>query len=559
MMEDLILEYMDEERYDEALELLIEHENEFMDRAIMLERKAWLLNRAERYEEALIVLDQLHVLGEEDPWYYSQLGYAKSRLDAYDEALDAYFKAQALGRDDAWLDTEIASVYGKMDYYEEAKEFLVQAFDKEPESVWTNSQLGYTFIRLGDLKSAYDYYYNAYQLGRDDTWLLSELAWICNKLQRCDEALTYLDAMKDAGYIDDWCRLEYAVAYNTKDEYETALMYINQIEDDTLDGYLMQKGWALLRLERIDEALETYLKIEYKDLLVTMELVAIYAYKEDYETEDYYIHEAYKMGCREPELYYELAKTTRHYRKDYAKAIEYLKTCLEMDPENIPAIVEVAQNYVCLEDYDQAITWYKRCLELNDEDIPALYYLCRLYERTGQMEESYEYFQKLASNLPYLDQDMLTLKAYLLRNLERPEEALDILNQLDEKSAWVYNEYGIVFMQLNKLDDAIVYFEKALQEDERNEDACVQLGDIYFVKGNYLRAMDYYFKAVEYDAMTPYLAYQLGVCSENLDQYKQALGYYELLLKLHGDNEEVKERIKRIKAKTRLFNFFQTK
>ena len=49
-MEDEIERLIDEEDYEGALELLIANEDNFLERDVMLSKKAWLLNRLERHE-----------------------------------------------------------------------------------------------------------------------------------------------------------------------------------------------------------------------------------------------------------------------------------------------------------------------------------------------------------------------------------------------------------------------------------------------------------------------------------------------------------------------------
>lgn len=558
-MEEIIIQLMDEERYEEALTILMEHENDFMDREEMLSRKAWLLNRLERFQEALIVLDELNAVGRDDIWYYSQVGYAKSRIDDYDGALDAYFQASNLGRDDAWLDIEIASVYGKMEYYEEAKVYLIQAFDKEPESIWTNSQLGYTFVHLGDLKSAYDYYYNCFQLGRNDVWIFSELAWVCNKLGKFDEAITYLERMTEDGYIDDWCRLEYGVSYNGKGDYEQALSYINQIEDHSLHGYLSEKAYALVRTDKLDEALELYLQIEYKDLFVNLDIANIYSIKGDYEKEEPYLKEVAKYGYRQPFYLQEMAKIESYIHQDYQKAIDLLKELDALVENDVWTIAEIGWNYECLEDYKTALTYYLQCVELKRNDVFINYRLCRVYEALENVDLSYEYIEKAEALSTEDDIDILCTKAHLLCCLNRPQEALETLNRVPYESAWVYIEYGIIYRLLGDPKASTEAFKKALELDPENALIHQQLGRNYYDDQNYELAYKHYYKILEDEKDNDLLMYRLGVCLDELGQSKKAVAYLEACLALDPLNVDAKNRLKKLKAKRGLFGLFTSK
>lgn len=554
-MDEQLDALIDEERYEEALQFLIENEHYFMDREDLLSKKAWLFNRLERHQEALHTLEELQTFGQPTAWFYSELGFTYSRLNRFDEALNAFFEAQDLGRDDVWLDCEIASVYGSMEYFEEAKEFLVTAFDKEPENIWINSQLGYTYLHLNDRQNALAYYENAFELGRRDSWLLSECVWVANKLNQHDKALRYLDVMNELEMIDDWSCLEYAVAYNGKGEYQKALDFIQQISQTDLQGYTLEKAFALSRVGKEKEALELYESIEYKDAFIQTEMAYIYSKSEDYEAERPYILKAIELGRKDYWVLGELAKITSYQDKDYAKAIEYLKEALEVSHNNTWATAEIAWNYKQLRIYESALEWLDTTVEWGRDDVWVNLEYADIYENMDDFEKAYQFVLK-AEKKGANGTRFLSRKAYYMRMQDRYHEALDLYKTIDRQDAWIFNEFAYCYGELEDYDISISYYQKALELEPNNGFALTKLSWTYGTTKQHQKAIECLLRCLEVIKPTAWLYGQFAYNYYCIGSLSLAKKYAGLALELDKDDEWLKglwENIERKSKNPKLF------
>lgn len=108
---------------------------------------------------------------------------------------------------------------------------------------------------------------------------------------------------------------------------------------------------------------------------------------------------------------------------------------------------------------------------------------------------------------PYLDYviDMIVLYGYALINLGKQKEALmleNVYNTFSGTCEFVFM-MGLIYMKNNKIDDAIREFNKALEFEECNvkgangKDACYNLALLYEMKGDFLKAAEYYKKSAQ--------------------------------------------------------------
>lgn len=117
--------------------------------------RAVALNRAGKYEEALV---ELKPVLEKDPnqWVvHAQLGVAYAGLNRVDEAVASFQKAIELNPSEPTLYTNLGQLYIKLNRMDDALKQFDTAAQLSPEDAATSYyNLGVTFYNKGDLKSA---------------------------------------------------------------------------------------------------------------------------------------------------------------------------------------------------------------------------------------------------------------------------------------------------------------------------------------------------------------------------------------------------------------------
>jgi len=134
------------------------------------------------------------------------------------------------------------------------------------------------------------------------------------------------------------------------------------------------------------------------------------------------------------EIYYNLAQSFVK-KRDYKKALEYLESCLKLDSSYFSCVYLVAWIYHQLKNYDKAIFFYNKSL------------------RIKQSEEAYNGLGLIYKELRLLDLALENYHKSLLVN---------------EKYIPAMNNIGVVLMEKFSFFDAVEYFDKYLNVDNKS-------------------------------------------------------------------------------------------
>jgi tetratricopeptide (TPR) repeat protein len=97
---------------------------------------------------------------------------------------------------------------------------------------------------------------------------------------------------------------------------------------------------------------------------------------------------------------------------------------------------------------------------------------------------------------------------------------------------------AINLFQNNQLNDASIILDKILKKDSNNPDALRVYGDIFLVKREYLRAIEFYKKSLIYYPKQPLVFNNCGACFLNIKNFAQAEYYFDLALSEDPKNQE---------------------
>jgi tetratricopeptide (TPR) repeat protein len=130
-----------------------------------------------------------------------------------------------------------------------------------------------------------------------------------------------------------------------------------------------------------------------------------------------------------------------------------------------------------------------------------------------------------------------------LENFKKAEE----LTNDEEQLMHIYQYMGEIFADMNKLDDALIYFNKALTSAKNTNNSIsyilTRIADTYFRKEDLKKSVEYYDKAFksgkEEDASIEFIAGVINnqsVALTKLGYYKEAIKLLEHLLTLGSAN-----------------------
>lgn len=196
--------------------------------------------------------------------------------------------------------------------------------------------------------------------------------------------------------------------------------------------------------------------------------------------------------------------------ENYEKAIEALKKCRELNPDETAVYFELGKNYFALDRYAKAKTNYKKALNLKPKNKAVLTRLFDLYFETNNYQEAIRTAEKLTDYNANYYEDL----ANLYIQTEKYEEALSALDAIDDlrgQSSYREKLRRQIFEKTGDQSAQIEYLRGEIAKNPERTENYVNLMYVFNRQGNAKKA-----RAV---------ADQLQ--EENPDAEEAQLGYYK--------------------------------
>lgn len=182
-------------------------------------------------------------------------------------------------------------------------------------------------------------------------------------------------------------------------------------------------------------------------------------------------------------------------------AIKALERYLLLSPNNPDAYYRLGLLYKSIED-DRAFAAFEKSLDMMPENINAMYQIAVIHDQQDNDIEAYEMFRKIANSksneMAMLIDAMVRASEIAIKYgwIDEGEEFLERANALMPTNPHVVTLLGKVFLKEAKIigsDFALLKaqenFMKALALDHMNMDAAYYLGQVYYMKREYLAAI----------------------------------------------------------------------
>lgn len=179
--------------------------------------------------------------------------------------------------------------------------------------------------------------------------------------------------------------------------------------------------------------------------------------------------------------------------------------------------------------YEDAIQTFNEAIASNDENAIAYINCGVAYYMNGDMNAAKTNFTKALDINGALHWAWFGL-GHVSLNIHKPKEALKSfgvakeLNKSDEKYAFMY---GVALKEMGYYDKAITVFEKRVDNETYKSDALVELGNVYALKFEFEKSIEYYEKAEESGASSDLVSLNMAKVSatknendvKDLDEY----------------------------------------
>ncbi len=188
--------------------------------------------------------------------------------------------------------------------------------------------------------------------------------------------------------------------------------------------------------------------------------------------------------------------------------------------QNMPNDAEIQYNYAFMlhknRKYDEAISYYEKSIQLNSKNLDAYLNLASLYKQKGNITMAIDTLNKAKNIFPnntkisqtiseYNDDQAFSLieKATKLYDEKRYNEAISVYKSIQNPSEDVYLGIGASYQAMERYDDAITYYNKAISMDSSNPNSYYFLGLAYYYKKDYIKADNALKKALQLDSLNP--------------------------------------------------------
>ena len=170
---------------------------------------------------------------------------------------------------------------------------------------------------------------------------------------------------------------------------------------------------------------------------------------------------------------------------NFTKAIEEYMNAINLGAYDDKIYNDIAYCYDLQEKYDESILYYDKCIHINSQNYDAYCNKGYALHCLSRYIEAIELFNKSLEIEPE-NQDAIIFKGDSLRALGHYKEAIECYNSvlaLNPNYDLVYNYKGEVMYETGRYDEAKYCFEKALSIDPQNAEAFYNIA-ILFVKVN---------------------------------------------------------------------------
>jgi tetratricopeptide (TPR) repeat protein len=240
----------------------------------------------------------------------------------------------------------------------------------------------------------------------------------------------------------------------------------------------------------------------------------------DWEAADY-LRKAVKIDPSKEDAYLHLALSlTRLF--EYEEAVSTLKALVKLNPDSILGYYYLGRTYSQMKLYRDALGYFTKVLELRPEFDQAVIDMAATYEAMGDYPKAIETYRTLVDHDEHRVAILQRLTQLLLQQ-RRFAEALEYLRMSAQSGLGgqeTIRKIGLVHLELEQYDEAILVFEEMLQKDPSADNIRLYLGIAYEEMGDLENAHTEFSKI-----------------SRNSAQYIEAVSHIGLILKEQGKND----------------------
>lgn len=223
--------------------------------------------------------------------------------------------------------------------------------------------------------------------------------------------------------------------------------------------------------------------------------------------------------------------------KKFYEAVELYTEAIELAPGFVPLYALLGDTYKSMYQYEDAINEFRMVLWHDPLNILAYRALCQIYEETDDFENAILMYQKLIElnpNNPIYHSNLANIH-YINGNIKEAVTSYYNAIMLNPDQCWtsvIAQTLGYVFQEAEKnFDAAISSYQNALHLTPKDIDIYINLGSVFYDKGDYASALAIYNLALEIAPLDGRIHCNLGYLYWGRQDNENAIKEYKLATK----------------------------
>lgn len=456
------------------------------------------------------------------------------------------------------------------DELEPALEYLQKLRDFSQPSFEVERLAARIQLELGLYEDALHSYENAIRLDDSHPVMHYRLGLLLKRFERNAEAEKALRNAIELQPVFEEAVVELAgilIEEKRYDEAETVLLGLLATEGEFNESLMMAVDLQVERgkLEDAVRLLEDRNRQGSLPREATLVLARLYYEAGDFTSSLNAFKGLFDEGNQTPELARVLGEVSLKAGQEDS-ALQYYRKAIELGPDDYrnyvamfiassPGFATSPPSVVELSTEEKSDLLKRAGSVVPDDDFEGLYALGVCFENLGDFDQARLHFERALELRPDDEHAMLNLAGALERQRRYPEaEKLVVkLHELKPDDPKICNFYGYLLALMNKkLDEAEQLVMIALKQEPDNGYYIDSLGWVYFMRGEYDKAVAQLETASQLVRDDPVILEHLGDAYQSLSRFRDALAAYKKSMDLQGENAAIQDKIEA--ARDRLGN-----
>ncbi|MBN2030405.1 tetratricopeptide repeat protein [bacterium] len=277
------------------------------------------------------------------------------------------------------------------------------------------------------------------------------------------------------------------------------------------------------------------------------------------------LNEEIKLDSTNAELYF-LMGMTHSLQNHFREALDYFEKSYQLNPGHVNNLNYYANTLSKMGYDEQAETKYREAVQLDSARIDIMDSLGKLHYSNSEFSDAHEIYSELIRIYPTDGYYALMLArcAVKMDSIDKADQYYQMAYQADPQNIKTILEYAQNWVKMDSLNQALVLLEDGLLLDKSNRnlnrlkaeilykqekytlatlsfldaiaygdrsiEVLKKLGYCYFANQKYQDSREIFTQSLILNNIDPVVYFYLGMCSKQLEDYNEAIFFFEMAL-----------------------------